>query len=224
MSTTVTCPRCSKNLKLPEVMLGHKFSCSRCGHTFNFDGSPAEIEQRDRDDDYYDRPRRRRRRTVPRSTSVSPLPWILAGGAVLLVIVVACGGGGYYIWKKNKPETNPDVTQANFDKIQTGMTLSQVESILGKGKEPAPLEFDKLLDNDEEKHQNLLDAMENAYDDECLYRLRNGNSGIWIIFTQPPKSGGKVHYVAFVTQNGQKMHVVSKGKLPEPPKIDGADK
>src|SRR5262245_38849978 len=121
MSTTVTCPHCSKNLKIHESMLAHTFTCSRCGHTFNFDSSPAEIEQRDRDDDYYDRPRRRRRRPASKSAPTSPLPWILAGGAVLLVIVVACGSGGYYIWKKNKPENNLNVTQANFDKIQTGM-------------------------------------------------------------------------------------------------------
>jgi hypothetical protein len=218
MSTTVTCPRCSKNLKIPEVMLGHKFTCSRCGHTFNFDGSPAEIEQRDRDDDYYDRPRRRRRRSPSKSAPTSPLPWILAGGAVLLVIVVACGGGAFYIWKKNKPETNPNVSQANFEKLQTGMTISQVEAILGKGKEPLPREFDKLLENEEEKHQDMLDAFENAYDDECLIRWRNGDAGIWIIFTQNPKSGGKIQYAAFVTQNGAKMQVVSKGKLPELPK------
>src|SRR5262245_48287207 len=118
MSTTVTCPRCAKNLRVPEVMLGHKFSCSRCGQTINYDGSPAEIEQRERDrDEYYDDDRpRRRRRPARRSAPMSPLPWILAGGAVLLVIVLAVAGGGYLIWKKSQPEKNPNVTQANFEK------------------------------------------------------------------------------------------------------------
>lgn len=48
----------------------------------------------------------------------------LIGVAVLALLVVALSGCG-------------KVTKANYDKIETGMTLNQVEDILGKGTEEA---------------------------------------------------------------------------------------
>jgi hypothetical protein len=208
-------------------MIGRKVRCSKCSRVLTAQPEPvAEPEQPssryDRNDE--DEPRPGRRRFARKKSGSSSLPLIIGGGAALLVVLLVCGGLAFVVWRYSKPETNANVTQANYERIQTGMTLAQVEAILGPGKEPRPHEFDKLLENEEEKHQDMLDAMENAYDDDLLYRWRNGDTGVWIIFTQPPKSGGKVQYLAFVTQNGAKMQVVSKGKLPEPPKFDGAEK
>lgn len=46
------------------------------------------------------------------------------GYALLLTVAMGCGGANR-------------VNQANFQKIENGMSLSQVEAILGKGKEQA---------------------------------------------------------------------------------------
>ncbi len=48
---------------------------------------------------------------------------ISAFSLAIILTVAGCGGSA--------------VTQSNYDKIQTGMSLSEVEAILGKGKEQA---------------------------------------------------------------------------------------
>jgi predicted Zn finger-like uncharacterized protein len=225
MAQIVTCPSCSTELRIPDEMLGRKVRCSQCSKAFlpGDDRQPEPASaNRQRDPDRKFEPGRRRRRErddyddYPRRSqkSGSGMTWLAVVGGMVLLGVLVCGGLGFFIYKRMKPENNPSVTMANFQRVEVGMTLNQVEFILGPGRAPREFEMDALPDDEDQKNQDIVAALDDADAAGQLYRWRNGNEGIWIIFTQDPHTGGKVEYIAFITINGQKMNIVSKGNLP----------
>jgi predicted Zn finger-like uncharacterized protein len=103
------------------------------------DGRPRGRKGRsrdDEDDEYDDRSARRKSRKAPKKKSGGSLGLIIGlsvGGVVLLL--VCCGVGGYFLLRGGLAGLvdNPAVTDANFQKVQTGMQLPAVEAIFGPG-------------------------------------------------------------------------------------------
>jgi predicted Zn finger-like uncharacterized protein len=94
-------------------------------------------ERRDDDDDD-DRPARRRRRKPAKSGGSNVVLVLAIAGGVCLLILIGCGVGAFFIFRDVKSGLagivdNPNVTQANFDRVNPGMPLQAVEAIFGPG-------------------------------------------------------------------------------------------
>ena len=81
-----------------------------------------------------------------------------AGAAVLLLACCVCGGGGawfgvaHYTATTGSPgpaKVEKKVTDATAEEVKTGMTLEEVEAILGKGSSTSQAELYKLWQNKE---------------------------------------------------------------------------
>jgi hypothetical protein len=57
--------------------------------------------------------------------------WLWLAGIPLLGLLLLCGGG---LWMISGLLGGGELTQANFDKLETGMSEKEVENILGKGE------------------------------------------------------------------------------------------
>lgn len=91
------CPACSKQIRVPDRLLGKNVRCPSCGHVFLvYDGrvpqapAPSYPSQPSGNDDYdEDRPRRRRRRRF-RSRSSDAAARVVAPGTCLLITGIIC--------------------------------------------------------------------------------------------------------------------------------------
>jgi hypothetical protein len=81
----------------------------------------------DEDEDEDDRPRRKKKRKSGGGKGL--LIGLLVGGAALFLVAAGVG-----VWFFFFAGNNPNVTEANFEKVKTGMSLDDVEKIFGKGK------------------------------------------------------------------------------------------
>ncbi len=150
------CPSCSSTFDLAENDSAHvqpvAVPSKRAGANDDVvdDLDPIEDDEREdqtrprkrrpRDDDYEDddRPARRKRRKVQKSGSSNL--WLILGiaGGVCLLLLIGCGVGAYALVHGMRGGLaglvdNPNVTKANYDRIDTGMPLHAVEAIVGPG-------------------------------------------------------------------------------------------
>jgi hypothetical protein len=117
---------------------------------------------------------------------------------------------------ENLKEKNDKATEANYDKLKTGMTKSEVEAILGPGK-PADLftvalAFTKPDGSQNNDRINELNAK--SFDGRVLY-WKNLEDVIFVVFTEKPETG-KVQFKQFVNKSKEKSSgQLDDSKLPK---------
>jgi hypothetical protein len=98
---------------------------------------------------------------------------------------------------------NPNLTQASAMKVQRGMTLAEVEAVLGRGR-PAK-EQDFLDAQNEMQSREFTESMifwEPKLEAGLVRSWTNGRSRFLVGFTKPPEQGGTVDGVVLVVVNG----------------------
>src|SRR5262249_40892746 len=139
----IGCPQCGAGLVLDEEQAAaQKIRCPDCKAVFAVPReAPAEPATP---------PMRKRRAPRPRRsrpTSGMPVALLAVGGVVLLLLIAAgavalvafrgkggspfAAGGGPF--SASGLGLNPLATKANFEKLNEGMTLDEVQSIVGAG-------------------------------------------------------------------------------------------
>lgn len=158
------------------------------------------------------RPRRRTSDSGPPDSDAQAM--IYGGGLVAILVVVGVSIAVYSLLIKPLMNSgtaaagvvvknNSNVTQANAQRIQAGMTLGDVEAILGKGR-PAT-EQDFLDAQNEMKDRAFTESMF-----PWVSKLRagevlawtNGKSRLMVGFSRPPAEAGTVVGVVAVIVDG----------------------
>jgi hypothetical protein len=103
------------------------------------DEEPRTRKRRPRfEDDDDDRPVRRKRRKGKQAGGSNTLLIIGVAGGVALLLLIGCGIGVYALFSGVRGGLaglvdNPNVTKANFDRIEMGTPLQAVEGMIGPG-------------------------------------------------------------------------------------------
>jgi predicted Zn finger-like uncharacterized protein len=197
MPFKVECPSCGATLQVPDHAAGRKVKCARCSTVLSIAGGEEEVPTVPAAAEEVREPAPRRPRR-PRDGDAAATPrrggnlgLIIGLGAAFLVVgACCCGGVGVGIYYHNKYENNARVTKANFDRITGGMTLVQIEGILGSGRPVSPGELRDLLD------QSMMPAFarssfESAAAQGHVLLWKNGKTIVLIAFDGPPARGGK---------------------------------
>jgi hypothetical protein len=150
-----------------------------------FEKRPARRDLRrddyeEEDDDFEDRPVRRRRREDDRPRRFRPkkksgntglIIGLAIGGAVFLLMI--CGGVAFWLFIRS--EANPLLTEENIKKIQPGLTLAEVEQILGAGR---------VATEDDMRQANTMmkgiGPKVQFRPGTTKYRWRNGNTWLFV--------------------------------------------
>jgi hypothetical protein len=134
------------------------------------------------------RPRRRRFRSKPAKAGRGLLIGMGVAFSVLLVAVVALAGMGWYQgWFGRVPvpsvlAVNPRVNLANFERVELGMTLAEVESILGRGSRISMLD----LPDRNAGMERSWEAYADKYAVSEWYDWQNGSTHIYGGFGRTP--------------------------------------
>jgi hypothetical protein len=142
---------------------------------------------------------------------------LVAVGITSGVVVLAAGLGVYLFM----PETNPNVTQANWDKVQTGMTREQVEAIMGPGKPTSAQE----LQNTFPRHkgpgpaggidaEHAPTALASLYHVDSWYRWRNKDDTVFAGFSGTDVGSAKLAVAGFISTQGSGYSAQWKAGLP----------
>lgn len=158
------------------------------------------------------RPQRRGSESGPPNSDAQAM--IYGGGLVAVLVVVAVSIAVYSLLIKPLMNTgtaaagvvaknNSNVTQANAQRIQSGMTLGEVEAILGKGRPATEQDF---LDAQNEMKdraftESMLPWVSKLRAGEVL-AWTNGKSRLVVGFSRPPADGGTVVGVVAVIVDG----------------------
>ncbi len=171
-------------------------------------------------DDEDDQPRRSSRRrvkrvVVPSDHGVSDGQAMIYGGAVVaLVVVVGVSIAVYALLIKplmNRgtaaagvvTKNNSNVTQANAQRVQSGMTLGEVEMILGKGRAATDQDFlDAQTEMKDRAFTESMAAWEAKVRAGEVLAWTNGKSRLMVAFGHKPEDGGKVVGVVAVIADG----------------------
>jgi DNA-directed RNA polymerase subunit RPC12/RpoP len=134
MPISFACPSCQKNMTVPDQYAGQKARCKGCGHKLIVPTArPAPAPAPASDESPFgaidspgagDEPSPRRRRAGS------------SGGTVLMGLLFAfclLPIGAFSLYQRFGNLPNTAVTKANYNRIQEGMTLEQVEAFLGRG-------------------------------------------------------------------------------------------
>jgi predicted Zn finger-like uncharacterized protein len=209
MPITVECPSCATRLKVADQHAGRRVKCPKCGTVMSvpaLGGGPRPAAAAT--------PRPARPARQPAPPPVEELPeepepsgpapkksrkglWIGLGIGCSALLLLCCGGTalvGFFMM----PETNPKVTPENFAQLKEGMTLTQVEAILGPGKEATLMDVNlAYATQPPDKLKAAQDDYGKAIGKGAVYRWKNGPATIFVVFNGPPKSGGKAQVLAY---------------------------
>lgn len=114
---------------------------------------------------------------------------------MLLGISLGCGVGGVTLG-------GPDI-EGLQSQIQSGMTLAEIEAILGNGRTPNSADFDAVCGDGEFQNMNPRavnrPAWERAANDGLVKAWSNGATRMLVFFHKDPASGGQmfqkvIHY------------------------------
>lgn len=139
---------------------------------------------------------------------MTPVIVIGAIGLAFVLIVVAVAGVGAFLIVRGKGRAgpgatllgvNPAVNRASLDRLEAGMSLEEVQAILGSGKAAG--------------HSDLIDAFAGFKDDAdkwvgnsqaagvtAWYRWQNGDESIFVGFAKGRRSGKQRALLAFWVQ------------------------
>jgi predicted Zn finger-like uncharacterized protein len=239
MPLTIKCPSCSAKLKLTDNAAGRQVKCPSCHTPIIVAADPAPppvpvvapVEDGEEDtslppDDQSQPERPRRRKKKKGNTGL--LIGLGVGALALLGVCCIGGGAAFYFLRDSGPgggsfnllaNNNPKVTKANYDRLQEGMGLAEVEAILGKGSPTNAAEVRKVYST----IQTMTGPMQvdgrtgSMYDrasaQGALYRWRNGDNYIFVVFTAPPSAGGKLTYRFIQEKNGNNVSSTEGGTI-----------
>jgi predicted Zn finger-like uncharacterized protein len=151
MALNVACPNCQASYSVPENVLGKKVRCKRCGESFQLAGMPPVATAADIADV---QPAIVAKGTVLPAATLRPAPEVRAvpvaahpvsrAKLVVLVLIVTfvgltvIGAGAalvtYRLMGGGNSIITDRVTEANYNRLRTGLTLREVEAILGPGE------------------------------------------------------------------------------------------
>ncbi len=118
---------------------------------------------------------------------------VCAGGSVLVGIVLALI---VFQLSKSREVPNAKVTTVSYDLLKNGATISDVEAILGKGRQPNPADFDAIFGSKQEGFAILYSGVRSAWEEKNQRGLvliwTNVNDRLLIAFHQHPDHGGRV--------------------------------
>jgi len=145
MAIKVNCPHCDQAYTLVDEQAGKKVRCKTCTTVFEVpapgegrqEAGASDAPRRGRPDEHDDRDEedRPRRRGRGRRAGIPVWVWPVIGGVVLFVLTLV--GGIVFLVATGTLGTK--VTQENFNKLQMGMTETQVKAILGTPTEVTDL-------------------------------------------------------------------------------------
>jgi hypothetical protein len=185
-------------------------------------------------DDAADEPAPRRRRrdddAEPRPKKKKSNKGLIIGlsiGGVALLSLCCCGGGigMYYGGVFDSLGGNPKVTLDNYMLLKDGMTLAQVEGIMGSGKAAGAGEVTEVFKTDPgtfgggfgggrgDQTARVQSAMEQAAGRGAVYRWKNGEDVLFVMFSGPPTAGGKAKFFYLRQKTGGATITNSNGSL-----------
>jgi predicted Zn finger-like uncharacterized protein len=244
MPFSVICPACSTRLKVPDTAIGKQVKCPKCGNLMSIAAGepepppvpvvasiqatePPPLSSAPEPEPVYDRPRPRRRA----KSNTGLIIGLVAGAVILLAFCCIGGGVAIYLFRDfggaaggASPLSaialaNPRVTKANYARLQEGMTLADVEAILGKGAPTSAAEIRQVYSN----IQTMSGPMQadgrvgvmydRASAQGALYRWKNGGTVIFVVFTAPPSTGGKLTYRYIQEKNGTAVSAEEGGTV-----------
>ncbi len=212
MPRIATCPNCATKLNVPDELAGRRVKCPKCGTAFAVDGGepdPAptprdEPRRRPRDDDEGERrpPRKKKSKT-------GLIIGIVVGVGLLAGCCCVGGGVGVYYLGRN---ANPKVTEENFKQLKTNMTLAEVEALIGSGSQASLSDVNDFFAA--EMDARIRTAFERGAGPGHVYRWRNGDVRVMVLFNGPPRSGGRALYFEFLEKSGNNRRSLGMGTLP----------
>jgi predicted Zn finger-like uncharacterized protein len=208
MSLSVTCPSCGSTLRVKDELRGRNIRCAKCSTVIKVEDKPPGREERiaPQPSRPSATPRRRDEQppvTLPARKSNLPLIIGLVVGLGALLGLCCCGGGVavYFI---ARPETNPRLTSENVSKVKLGMTLTEVEAIVDKGKVATLDDVRETFNRDASgRHAASRSAHEAGVANGLVYRWKDGSdASMVILFNSPPSAGGKARNILFTQKKG----------------------
>jgi predicted Zn finger-like uncharacterized protein len=200
MPIVVACPSCQTRLKVPDQSAGKKVKCPKCSAAIDV---PLTGNEQIPDTPAAPGPAAPATGSAPAANGgdagAAPKKsrkglYIGLGVGAFLLLSCCCVGGigtGVGIWYFGG-ERNDKVTKTNYDSLHEGMTLLEIEKILGTGK-PATTDDvkaayktmqapDKKSDLDK-----VIKSHDAAIAKDADYRWRNGDDYIFVIFDKSAK-------------------------------------
>jgi hypothetical protein len=192
--------------------------CSKCGTIFAAGGGPEPAEAIRREPGPTESPRSRprdeddggRRQPKTKKSKTGLIIGIVLG--VALLTGCCCVGGGVAIYYTTL-NSNAKVNEQNFKQLKTNMTLSEVEALIGSGSQASLSDVNEFFAN--EMDARIRSAFERGAPGGQVYRWRNGDVRVMVLFNNPPKSGGRAMYFEFLEKSANGRRSIGMGTLPE---------
>jgi hypothetical protein len=205
----VTCPTCGAIINAFELpRQGLRSRCGACGSALSPDEvAPTREGQCDQDND---RPRRHKRRK--RSGRRGLLIGLLVAGIVLLTVgvvvaVVLLGGGGSNRGLLPALGWNPNLTDANVQKLRPGLTPEQVGDILGPGTACDAAEINRVCQVSFDAHHQGEGAFvvflgEKACAVQSWQRWQSGGLHVFAGYHKSKTGGDRLVFAKWLHQKG----------------------
>jgi F0F1-type ATP synthase membrane subunit c/vacuolar-type H+-ATPase subunit K len=228
MNVTVNCPSCSAKIKAPDTAIGKTVKCPKCLNPMIISAPTApepeivEAVELVAPVEASSRPRRKSRRddddgAEPRPRKKKSNKGLIIGLSVggVLVSLCCCGGVGMYFGGVfDGIAGNDKVTKANYEQLKVGMTMAEVEAIAGSGRSASASDVNSVFlmagGRDSAMVRGIFDQ---GLAKKAVYRWKNGNDTILILFTAAPASGGKAQYFVFSERQGNVSSTYMNGSL-----------
>jgi predicted Zn finger-like uncharacterized protein len=157
------------------------------------ESAPPRRKRRERDDEPADRPPGP---LAKKKSGRLGLILALAGGAAV-VLLIGCGVGSWLLW--DRFSDTPNVTPANFERVQLNEPLTQVESFFGRGREWSGAGVEALLNDPRLKavnaHIKAVAANPQTFGITHWYRWTNGPATMFV----GVDASGRVRVAGLVT-------------------------
>lgn len=185
---SVKCPECGNRVKVRDDT---QLRCSQCGEKFDL---PDEDEAEER----APRPRMKRKADAPKSSGTK-IAAIVVGGVLLLAVV---GLAVVLIVRKSgkdgpsQPIDSTKVTRENFKSLRPGLTLAEIESVLGGSRSSSEDELRAALRNagSVKPLEQMMGTYGGVLDEISEWRRWEGKEfRVWVAFVKT-KDGPRAAY------------------------------
>jgi predicted Zn finger-like uncharacterized protein len=226
MPIVVTCPSCSTRLKVADQSAGKMVKCPKCAAAIPVPATggeqlaetpsaapPAAADAASAGD----------ASAAPKKSN-KKLFIALRIGAVLLLSCCCLGTVGgiasYFLFSNS---SKSKVTKANYDALHDGMTLADIEKILGSGQPTTPEDVQLAYKNDpflvphvkKTEPDKVRDGHKAAIAKDADYCWKNGDDMIIVVFSGgSAKDTGKAAAIIYSSSSSDPTIFLSKGTLP----------
>ncbi len=224
----VKCPECGERVKVREN--GRRLRCPECGRYF-----PPPDEDEDVEEAEEERSVRPRSKRKPAASSGLVIGAIVIGSVFLIAIV----GAAVVLIVRNsgkdgdsRPIDSAKVTSANFFSLKPGMTLAEIENILGGSRSSSADELRSALRQagyDETELESAMGSQPALLGEITAWRRWEGQDlRVWVAFVQAkdeqraafstsltPFRGGYKRELGFIITNAQEVDKASENRKQE---------